>query len=196
MTLRQIFLKAVYPVFMWLSKLTKRNTEILQNEKIQPPVSFYSLKAVNGRGMLFDFAALKGKKVLIVNTASDCGYTGQYEELEKIQQQYKDGLTVLAFPANDFGAQEKGTDAEIDAFCSSHYNISFPVMSKSVVINNAEQTPVYRWLTNALSNGWNSKVPSWNFAKYLVDEEGKLVNYFGPSVSPASKEVIDAVQKS
>lgn len=195
MTIRQKFLKAAYPIFMWLTKLTKRNSEVLQNDNLQPPVSFYSLKAINGHGMLFDFAALKGKKVLIVNTASDCGYTGQYEELEKLQQQYKDGLAILAFPANDFGAQEKGSNAEIASFCKSNYHISFPVMSKSRVVAAAGQTPVYQWLTNALSNGWNSKAPSWNFAKYLIDEEGKLVNYFGPAVSPVSKEVMEAVER-
>ncbi|MES2849428.1 MAG: glutathione peroxidase [Bacteroidota bacterium] len=196
MTIRQQFLKTVYPIWMWLNKNNKRNNEVLRNKEVPPPVSFYSLKAVNGYGLLFDFSVLKGKKVMIVNTASDCGYTGQYEELEKIHRQYKDGLAILAFPTNDFGGQEKGTDAEIAEFCSHNYHISFPVMSKTTVHVSAEQTPVYHWLTNALSNGWNSKAPSWNFAKYLIDEEGKLVNYFGPSISPASKQVIEAVEKS
>jgi glutathione peroxidase len=194
MTIRQKILKSVYPIFMWLNKRTKQS-EVLQNNKVQPPVSFYSLKAINGHGILFDFAALKGKKVLIVNTASDCGYTAQYEALEKLQQQYKNGLAILAFPANDFGAQEKGSDAEIAGFCNTNYHISFPIMSKTTVVKAAGQTPVYQWLSNAPSNGWNSKAPSWNFAKYLIDEEGKLVNYFGPAVSPISKEITAAVEK-
>lgn len=193
MTLRQKFLKAAYPVFMRMSKFAKSNTDILQNQKIQPPVSFYSLKAITGRGSMFNFNELKGKKVLIVNTASDCGYTGQYEELEQLQQQYKDQLVILAFPANDFGAQEKGSDEQIAAFCSNHYHISFPVMSKAMVVKAAGQTPVYQWLSNALSNGWNSKAPSWNFSKYLIDEQGKLVNYFGPSVSPLGIEIQAAI---
>lgn len=175
MTIRQSFLKAVYPIFMWLNKSSKRNAGILQNDKVQPPVSFYSLKAMNGNGATINFADFKGKKVLIVNTASDCGYTAQYEDLEKLQQQYKNSLVILAFPANDFGAQEKGSDADIGGFCTTNYNISFPVLSKTSVVASAEQSPVYQWLTNASHNGWNNKAPSWNFAKYLVDEEGRLV---------------------
>ena len=131
MTLRQKFLQLVYPAWMWFNKLSKWNTEVLKNKKIQPPVSFYSLKAVNGYGDLFDFLTLKGKKVMIVNTASDCGYTGQYDELQKLYQQYQDNLTILAFPANDFGNQEKATDAEIVQFCKKNYSVSFPVMSKT-----------------------------------------------------------------
>lgn len=193
MTLRQKFLRTVYPVFIRMSKFAKSNTDILQNQKIEPPVSFYSLKAITGRGSMFNFAELKGKKVLIVNTASDCGYTAQYEELEQLQQQYKSNLVILAFPANDFGAQEKGSDEEIAGFCNNHYHISFPVMSKTMVVKAAGQTPVYQWLSNALSNGWNNKAPSWNFSKYLVNEEGKLVNYFGPSVSPLGNEIQQAI---
>lgn len=193
--MRQTLLKAVYPVFMQLQKMFHTNREVLKNEKAQPSISFYSLKAVDGYGNLFDFAALKGKKVLIVNTASDCGFTGQYEELQKVYEEHKGKLVVLAFPANNFGQQEKGNNEEIATFCKANYNISFPVMSKSSVVVSPEQTPVYNWLTNAQSNGWNSKAPSWNFSKYLVDENGKLVNYFGPSVSPLSYEVIKVIEQ-
>lgn len=195
MTIRQNFLKAVYPIFMKLQRLVKKNNEVLQNENTQPPISFYTLKAINGYGNLFDFSELKGKKVMIVNTASDCGFTNQYEGLQKIYGQYKGKLEIIAFPTNNFGQQEKGTDIQIAAFCKNNYSISFPVMSKSDVVVSAGQTPVYQWLTNPYSNGWNSKAPSWNFAKYLIDENGKLVNYFGPSVAPLSKEVIKAIEK-
>lgn len=193
MTIRQSFLKAVYPVFMRLQKIFNINTEVLKNKKAKPPIPFYSLKAVDGYGNLFDFAGLKGKKVLIVNTASDCGFTGQYEELQKLYDNHKDRLAILAFPANNFGQQEKGSNEAIAAFCKTNYNISFPVMSKSNVVVSAEQTPVYNWLTNAQSNGSNSKAPTWNFSKYLIDEDGKLINYFGPSISPLSNEVIEAI---
>lgn len=196
MTVRQNFLKAVYPIFMWLQKLVKGNRDILTNESTEPPISFYTLKAVNGYGSLFDFAGLKGKKVMIVNTASDCGFTQQYEELQKIYEQFNGKLEIIAFPANNFGEQEKGTDEQIATFCKNNYNIGFPVMSKSNVVVSAEQTPVYQWLTNPFSNGWNNKAPSWNFAKYLVDERGKLINYFGPSVSPLSTEIVKAIQKN
>lgn len=193
MTIRQFFLKAAYPVWMWLNKLFNSNLARLQNSSVQPPVSFYSLMAVTGYGTLFEFSMLKGKKVMIVNTASDCGYTAQYNELEKIYQQYKDKLAILAFPSNDFGHQEKGDDEAIAVFCKNTYRISFPVMSKSIVAPLAGQVPVYQWLTNPYSNGWNTKAPSWNFAKYLVDEHGVLTHYFDPSISPLSDEVIKAI---
>ncbi len=195
MTIRQSFLKTVYPIWMWLLHLVKKDRDILNNEKKQPSISFYSLKAINGYGSLFDFSELKGKKVMIVNTASDCGFTRQYEELQEIYKQYKDRLEIIAFPANNFGAQEQGTDEQIAAFCKNNYSITFPVMSKSNVVISAEQTPVYQWLTNPYSNGWNSKAPSWNFSKYLIDEKGKLINYFGPAISPLSYEVTSAIEK-
>jgi glutathione peroxidase len=196
MTPRQKILKAVYPAFMWFTKLSGTNRTILENKKAIPPVSFYSLQATAVDGTVFAFSSLKGKKVLIVNTASDCGYTDQYEALEKLYQQYKGKLEVIAFPANDFKQQEKGTDADIASFCKKNYAVSFLIMAKSVVVPSDTQNPVYQWLTSTAANGWNSKAPSWNFAKYLIDEEGKLVNYFGPSVSPVSKEVMEAVEKS
>lgn len=196
MTARQNFLKAVYPAWMWLNKLFNSKSAILHHGKIEPPVSFYSLMAVTGYGTLFEFSMLKGKKVMIVNTASDCGYTAQYNELEKVYQQYKDKLAILAFPSNDFGHQEKGNDEEIAIFCKNNYRISFPVMSKSTVAVSPEQVPVYQWLTNPYSNGWNEKPPSWNFAKYLVDESGVLINYFDPAISPLSAEVITAIEKN
>ncbi len=196
MTFRQAFLKVVYPMFMWLQKIFKINTEILKNEKAAPPISFYSLKAVDGYGNLFDFAGLKGKKVLIVNTASDCGYTRQYEELQQLHEGHQGSLVVLAFPANNFGQQENGSNEAIASFCKTNYHITFPVMSKSNVVVSAGQTLVYNWLTNEQSNGWNSKAPSWNFSKYLIDEEGKLIGYFGPSVSPLSDDLVRAIETS
>ncbi len=194
MTYRQKILKAVYPALMWFSKLTGKNNKELSGDK-QPPVSFYSLKTTLNNGDTLDFAGLKGKKVLLVNTASDCGYTNQYNDLQKLADEHKDKLLVIGFPANDFKEQEKGTDEEIAQFCKLNFGISFPLAKKSVVIRTAGQNPVYQWLTDSSRNGWNRKQPSWNFTKYLVNEEGKLINYFGPSVSPVSKEVLDAVSQ-
>jgi glutathione peroxidase len=192
MTYRQKVLKAVYPAMMWFTKLTGKNTKELSGDK-QPPVSFYSLKTTLNNGDTLDFAGLKGKKVLLVNTASDCGYTNQYSDLQKLAEEQKDKLLVIGFPANDFKEQEKGTDEEIAQFCKMNFGISFPLAQKSVVIRSAQQNSVFQWLTDPSRNGWNSKQPSWNFTKYLVDEEGKLTNYFGPSVSPLNKDIIDAV---
>jgi glutathione peroxidase len=194
MTYKQKVLKAIYPVFMWFNKLAGTHSKHLANKEAVPPVSFYSLKAKMNNGDTLDFTSLKGKKVMIVNTASDCGYTSQYNDLEQLHEQFKDKLVVLGFPANDFKKQEKGTDEEIAQFCKVNFGVTFPLMQKSVVIKSAEQNPVYRWLTDTAENGWNKKAPSWNFSKYLVDENGKLIHYFDPSVSPVSSDVINAIQ--
>lgn len=159
-----------------------------------PPVSFYSLSDTSIDGKEFDFSGLKGKKVLLVNTASDCGYTGQYEELQKLSDKYKDKLVVIGFPANDFKEQEKGTDEEIAKFCKLNYGIDFQLMKKSTVIKGASQNPVFKWLTEPAQNGWNDQQPAWNFSKYLVDENGRLINYFSPAIPPMDKELTNAIE--
>ena len=196
MTYRQKVLKAVYPLLMWWTKLKGKNTTELSRQDIQPPVSFYSLKGTLNNGSEMKFETLRGKKVLLVNTASDCGYTNQYSDLQTISEQYKDDLLVIGFPANDFKEQEKGTDEEIAQFCKLNYGVTFPLMKKGVVIKNAEQHPVFKWLTDSSQNGWNNKAPSWNFSKYLVSADGKLLHYFGPSVEPTGKEMTEAITKN
>lgn len=194
MTYRQKILKAIYPAWMWWTKLKGKNVTELSNQQ-KPPVSFYSLKGTMNDGTELNFATLKGKKVLLVNTASDCGYTNQYNDLQKLYDENKDSLLVIGFPANDFKEQEKGTDEEIAKFCKANFGVSFPLMKKSVVKKSADQNDVFKWLTDSTKNGWNNKPPSWNFAKYLVNEEGVLTNYFGSSISPLSKDVLDAIEK-
>jgi glutathione peroxidase len=194
MTYRQKVLKAAYPALMWWTKLTGKNTKELSGAK-PPPVPFYSLKGILNNGDTLDFASLKGKKVMLVNTASDCGYTNQYSDLQKLSEQYKDKLIVIGFPANDFKEQEKGTDSEIAQFCKANFGVSFPLMKKSSVIKGTEQNEVFQWLTDSTKNGWNTKQPSWNFSKYIINEEGVLTNYFGPSVSPLGNDVIRAIKK-
>ena len=130
---------------------------------------------------------------MLVNTASNCGYTDQYEALQKLSEEYKDKLIVIGFPANDFKQQEKGSDEEIAQFCKLNFGVTFPLMKKTVVVKTAEQNEVFRWLTDSTKNGWNNKAPSWNFTKYIVNEEGVLTNYFGASVSPAGKDVIKVI---
>lgn len=194
MTYRQKVLKAVYPVVMWLGKLTGSKSRKLSNKETAPPLSFYSLKTTANNGDTVDFASFKGKKVLLVNTASNCGYTNQYDDLQKLSEKYKDKLVVLGFPANDFKEQEKGSDNEIAAFCKANFGVTFLLMKKSTVIKSPEQNPVFQWLTDSTKNGWNSKFPTWNFSKYLVNENGSLTNYFDPAVSPLSDAVINAVK--
>jgi glutathione peroxidase len=153
------------------------------------------LQSEANSGTTFSFEQLKGKKVLLVNTASDCGYTGQYEELQQLHQRFQNKLVILGFPANDFKEQEKGSDAEIAEFCKINYGVTFPLMKKSTVVKGAAQNPVFRWLSDASQNGWNNQAPKWNFSKYLVDENGVLTNYFDPGVSPLSKEVTDTIEQ-
>jgi glutathione peroxidase len=192
MTYRQKILKAVYPAFMWLSG---KKSSTLSNNNKTPAVPFYSLKTVTNDGKEFDFAALKGKKVLLVNTASDCGYTNQYDDLQKLHEKFNNQLVILGFPANDFKKQEKGSDEEIAQFCKVNFGVTFPLMKKSSVIKTPAQNEIFKWLSDSAKNGWNNQAPKWNFSKYLVDENGVLLNYFDPAVSPLSKEVISAIEK-
>ncbi len=169
---------------------------VYNTTQAKPAVPFYSLSTVKNDGEAFLFEALKGKKVLLVNTASACGYTPQYDELEKLYETYKQQLVVMAFPANDFGTQEQGSDDEIAQFCKVNFGVTFPLMKKSGVIKNAEQNPVFEWLTNKDKNGWNDKQPTWNFCKYLVDENGVLQAFFAQGISPLDAEVIKAVEQT
>jgi glutathione peroxidase len=193
MTYRQKVLKAVYPALMWFTKLTGKNAQELSGIK-EPPVPFYTQQAVLINGDTIDFSSFKGKKVLLVNTASDCGYTNQYDDLQKLSEMYKDKLIILGFPANDFKEQEKGTDKEIAEFCKVNFGVTFPLIQKSSVIKSPQQNPVFQWLTEVAQNGWNDKAPTWNFSKYLVNEKGILTNYFDPSVSPLSDAVTKAIE--
>ena len=195
MTVRQKFLKIVYPLWMWFAGKKGMNTKNLSNQKEMPSVSFYSLKDTAIDGSVFDFEQLKGKKIMLVNTASDCGYTGQYDDLQKLSETYKGKLVVIGFPANDFKEQEKGTDEEIAAFCKLNFGVSFPLMKKSSVIKGTDQNKVFEWLTDPKKNGWNKQWPSWNFCKYIVDEQGMLTNYFGSTIEPLGKEITEALNQ-
>ena len=196
MTIRQKVLKAVYPAFTWLSKLTGKNSNVFTNESPSvPPQSLYDLYITLNNGDSVPLSNYKGKKLLLVNTASDCGYTDQYDDLQKLYEENKDKLVIIGFPANDFKEQEKGTDEEIAQFCKLNYGVTFPLAKKSSVKEGPDQNPVFQWLTDKNKNGWTSKRPSWNFSKYLVNEKGMLVNYFGPTISPTGKEVTGAIKK-
>ena len=193
MTLRQKILKAVYPVVIWYSKKAGTVKMVLSKNDELPPVSIYSLNDILTNGELFNFNRLKNKKILLVNTASDCGYTGQYEDLEKLSRQYHDKLAVIGFPSNDFSEQEKEDDNAIAKFCKINYGVSFMLMKKTTVKRSADQNKIYQWLTDQRQNGWNTKAPSWNFCKYLVDENGRLKGFFGPAIEPLGKELSEAI---
>jgi glutathione peroxidase len=194
MTIRQRLLKLVYPLWMWYGQTLGKNNLILHGDTT-PLVSFYDLQSTLNNGEKYDFNQLRGKKVLIVNTASDCGYTKQYEGLEELYKKYAGKLVVLGFPSNDFKEQEKGDDKAIAEFCRVNFGVSFPLMQKTAVLRGGDQHPVYQWLTDPAKNGWNKKQPSWNFSKYLVNEQGSLVNYFGSTIAPFDKGIIHPIDK-
>jgi glutathione peroxidase len=195
-TPKQQFLSAIYPFIKWSAKLVGTHSTVLYNKKnIKPVSSIYNHFVGIINGDLLMLQEWKGKKILIVNTASDCGYTAQYKELEKLHQQYGQLIKIIAFPSNDFGEQEKGSDHEIIQFCQDNFGVSFPVAKKSTVIKSGDQHPVFHWLTSKDKNGWNDQAPKWNFCKFLINEEGMLTHYFEPTISPMSKHILDAIKQ-
>jgi len=190
MTAKQKVLRAIYPALMKAGKWLGVNATIAKNEEhILPAESLYELTAVANNGIHISFNNFRGKKILIVNTASDCGYTAQLQELETLKELYADKLVILGFPSNDFKQQEQGSDKEIASFCLLNYKIRFLLMKKTAVIKGDQQDPVYQWLSDKQKNGWNEKAPEWNFSKYLINEDGVLTHYFGPGVSPLSNDI-------
>ncbi len=158
------------------------------------PESFYDLKAKTIDGEEFNFSSLKGKKVLIVNVASKCGFTPQYEELERLYKEFStNDFLILGFPSNDFLRQESGTEQEIKAFCQLTYGVSFPMMQKVKVKGNSKHE-VYRWLTSKSINGISDSKVKWNFQKYMINHEGALVGFLAPRVSPYDKEILDFIK--
>ncbi|RYY57735.1 MAG: glutathione peroxidase [Chitinophagaceae bacterium] len=194
MDTRQKIMKALYPVVMFVSRLTGKNFRTMENDNgATAGSSLYNLSVQLNDGSELRLEKLQGKKILLVNTASNCGYTGQYDELQKLYKQFESSLVIIAFPANDFKEQEKGDDAQIAEFCRVNYGVTFPLAKKSTVIRSPKQNAIFQWLSTAGLNGWNNQEPTWNFSKYLVDENGTLVKYFDPGVSPLSKEVVQAI---
>lgn len=150
--------------------------------------SIYDFKVAAIDGSVINFAEFKGKHILIVNTASKCGYTPQYKDLEALYRQYKGKLVVIGFPANNFGGQEPGSNEEIQVFCSEKYDVSFPMAAK-VSVKGDDMHPLFRWLTSKSENGVLDAEIRWNFGKFLLDEKGKLVEYFPSRVNPLSTEI-------
>ena len=153
--------------------------------------SFYSLQTTTLQGQPADLSQYKGKVTLVVNVASQCGFTPQYAGLEKLHEEMKDrGFSVLGFPSNDFGGQEPGSPDEIATFCKKNYGVTFPLFGKLVTKAGPEQSPIYSFL------GKTGKLPGWNFSKYLVGKDGKVVAFFPSRVTPDSKELKDAIESA
>lgn len=194
MNFKQKILHTLYPLIKKLSRSGKMGTILHAPSGKTAPQSFYQLTAVKSNGMTIDFSDFKGKKVILVNTASDCGYTRQYEELQALYQKMGDRIAIIAFPANDFGEQEKGSDKDIEQFCQVNFGVTFPVAKKAIVIKSSEQNPVFVWLSHSTQNGWNDHAPDWNFSKYIVNENGNLSHYFASSISPLDPAFLQALE--
>ncbi|HET7361739.1 MAG TPA: glutathione peroxidase [Salinimicrobium sp.] len=154
--------------------------------------SVHKFKVESLTGGTIDFSEFKGKKILIVNTASECGFTPQYADLEELYNKHKNELVVVGFPANNFGGQEPGTNAEIKAFCEQNYGVSFPMAAKVSVKGN-DIAPIFAWLTSKEENGVKNVEIKWNFTKFLLDENGQLIASFESSVEPQSEEILSAI---
>ena len=150
---------------------------------------FYDFKVKTLEGGTFDFSTLKGKKVMVVNTASKCGNTPQYKDLEALYVKYHDNLVIIGFPANNFASQEPGTAVEIRKFCTENYGVTFPLMEK-ISVKGTDMAPIYKWLTSKNLNGVMDSEVKWNFQKYLIDENGKLVQVLDPKENPTSDKVM------
>ena len=180
-----IFITGLYS-FFWRD--TSQNIDSLSKS-----IYDYSAQSIDGEPV--SISKYKGKKILIVNVASRCGYTPQYEELQLLSEQYKNEIEILGFPANDFLWQEPATNDKIKQFCSTKYNVSFPMFGKISVKKNKDQHPIYTWLSNKNLNGWNDQAPSWNFYKYLIDENGKLIEYYSAKINPLNDAILKYLNK-
>jgi glutathione peroxidase len=155
--------------------------------------SIHSFKVKGIDGKQIDFASFKGKMILVVNTASKCGYTPQYESLEKVYKQYKNKLVIIGFPCNQFGGQEPGSNEEIVSFCTKNYGVTFPLADK-IDVKGASIAPIYQWLTQKSKNGVVDANISWNFNKFLLDENGKMIAYYPSNVKPDSEDILSRVK--
>jgi glutathione peroxidase len=157
--------------------------------------SFYDLSILNIDGTdTINFADFKGKKILCVNVASKCGYTYQYEDLQKLHEKYADKLVIIGFPCNQFMGQEPGTPEEIESFCQKNYGVTF-TLSEKIDVKGDNQHPVYQWLTQKENNGKDNYKVGWNFNKFLLDEEGNLIEHFGSKTKPLDEELVSLIEK-
>jgi glutathione peroxidase len=172
----------------------KNVNSISLNDKNMSKENIYQFKVKDLEGNDFDFASLKGKKILVVNTASKCGLTPQYKDLEAIYSQYKDkNFVVVGFPANNFASQEPGTNAEIGEFCQRNYGVSFPMMGK-VSVKGDDMDKVYQFLTQKSKNGLQDSEVEWNFQKYLINEKGELEKVISPKTLPTDPEIVNWIK--
>ncbi|MFT4969506.1 MAG: glutathione peroxidase [Chitinophagales bacterium] len=182
-------------IFLVLLAVWSCGSPEVKQENFSTEQTIYQFQVEDINGESFDFDDLKGKKVMIVNTASKCGLTPQYEDLEKVYQEYKDqNLVVIGFPANNFLSQEPGSNEDIASFCQKNYGVSFPMMSK-ISVKGKDMHEFYQFLTMMDLNGFEDSKVAWNFQKYLIGEEGKLEKVISPKTLPTDPEVIDWIKE-
>lgn len=170
------------------------SNKLSKKDKTMAKETIYQFKVEDLSGDTFDFASLKGKKIIIVNTASKCGLTPQYKDLEAVYKEYKDkGFVIVGFPANNFASQEPGTAKEIETFCQQNYGVTFPMMNK-VSVKGSDMCEVYKFLTEKSRNGLQDSEVEWNFQKYLINEKGELVKVIKPKTLVTEPEVINWIK--
>lgn len=170
---------------------TTETAQAVENPTNMSKENIYQFKVEDLYGKEFDFSTLKGKKVIVVNTASKCGLTPQYEELEALYKEYQDkGLVIVGFPANNFASQEPGTNEEIATFCKQNYGVSFPMMSK-ISVKGEDMAPIYQFLTQKDKNGLQDSEVEWNFQKYLINTNGELEKVVSPRTTPKDPEIVN-----
>ncbi len=168
---------------------TTMNTPVSTTAPVAVAKSIYDFKVEGLDGGTIDFSAYKGKKILIVNTASQCGYTPQYQALQELYNKFGGTVVVVGFPANNFGGQEPGTNSEIKTFCTKNYGVTFPMAAK-VSVKGDDIAPIFKWLTSKTQNGVMDAEIKWNFTKFLIDENGHLVAKFDSKVAPMDAEIV------
>lgn len=194
--MKKVIFIACSVVFFLSSQLQAQTskTKVSKTDKVMTKETIYQFKVQDLSGDPFDFASLKGKKILIVNTASKCGLTPQYKDLEAVYKEYKDkGFVIVGFPANNFASQEPGTNKEIETFCQQNYGVTFPMMDK-VSVKGDDMCEVYKFLTQKSKNGLQDSEVEWNFQKYLINEKGELAKVIKPRTLPTDPEVINWIK--
>lgn len=192
-----IFKLCLWSLPIWImscfnsGKVITNHTDNMHN--VQPATTFHTLKAIDINGNEVPMSEYKGKKIIVLNTASKCGYTPQYADWQAFYEKNSESFVVLGFPCNQFLGQEPGSSEEIATFCSANYGVTFPMFEK-VNVKGKNQSPVYQWLSSPEQNGWCDEVPGWNFCKYMINEQGELTHFFGSKVKPDSEEFLKAIQ--
>lgn len=167
-----------------------RPMQSITTDSTHTSVYNFTVNSLDGKPVSLE--QYRGKFIVVLNVASECGFTPQYADWEKFYNANKEHVVVLGFPCNDFGGQEPGSAAEIGAFCQKNYGVTFPMFEKVAVKGDAK-APLYQWLTDPAQNGWNTQEPTWNFCKYLINEKGELINFFNSKVKPDNAEFLKAL---